>query len=180
VTIPGAVAGWAALSQRFGALPFSDLFAPAICYARWLRGPPIVAQKWALAAKVLPHELGFAEHFLHRVAPACRRALPLRADGANAGAHRGNARQRFYRGELAARWSRTPTHGALHTLDDFAAQHTRPGDAARRRLCRRDGARDPPNGQGIAALMALGILRAFDLKSLPPDSIESQHLQIEA
>ena len=38
----------------------------------------------------------------------------------------------------------------------------------------------PPNGQGIAALMALGILRAFDLDSLAPDSVESQHLQIEA
>ncbi len=38
----------------------------------------------------------------------------------------------------------------------------------------------PPNGQGIAALMALGILRAFDLPSLAPDSVASQHLQIEA
>jgi gamma-glutamyltranspeptidase/glutathione hydrolase len=38
----------------------------------------------------------------------------------------------------------------------------------------------PPNGQGIAALMALGMLERFDLAALPPDSIESQHLQIEA
>ncbi|HEX9301027.1 MAG TPA: gamma-glutamyltransferase, partial [Casimicrobiaceae bacterium] len=34
VTIPGAVSGWAALSQRYGALPFGDLFVPAIRYAR--------------------------------------------------------------------------------------------------------------------------------------------------
>jgi gamma-glutamyltranspeptidase/glutathione hydrolase len=38
----------------------------------------------------------------------------------------------------------------------------------------------PPNGQGIAALMALGMLNVFDIASLPPDSVESQHLQIEA
>ena len=38
----------------------------------------------------------------------------------------------------------------------------------------------PPNGQGIAALAALGILRHFDIESLPIDSAESQHLQIEA
>jgi gamma-glutamyltranspeptidase/glutathione hydrolase len=38
----------------------------------------------------------------------------------------------------------------------------------------------PPNGQGIAALVALGILRQFDLESLPVDGVESQHLQIEA
>ena len=34
VTIPGAVSGWVALSQRYGKLPFADLFEPAIRYAR--------------------------------------------------------------------------------------------------------------------------------------------------
>ena len=38
----------------------------------------------------------------------------------------------------------------------------------------------PPNGQGIAALMALGILEKFDLAGLPVDGPDSQHLQIEA
>jgi gamma-glutamyltranspeptidase/glutathione hydrolase len=38
----------------------------------------------------------------------------------------------------------------------------------------------PPNGQGIAALMALGMLEKLDLGRLPVDSVESQHLQIEA
>jgi gamma-glutamyltranspeptidase/glutathione hydrolase len=38
----------------------------------------------------------------------------------------------------------------------------------------------PPNGQGIAALMALGLLKHFDLASLPVDGIDAQHLQIEA
>ena len=38
----------------------------------------------------------------------------------------------------------------------------------------------PPNGQGIAALMALGILENFDLRGYAVDSIEVQHLEIEA
>jgi gamma-glutamyltranspeptidase/glutathione hydrolase len=38
----------------------------------------------------------------------------------------------------------------------------------------------PPNGQGIAALLALGILENFDVAGLPPDSADSLHLQIEA
>jgi gamma-glutamyltranspeptidase / glutathione hydrolase len=38
----------------------------------------------------------------------------------------------------------------------------------------------PPNGQGIAALIALGILQHFDIASLPVDGVASQHLQIEA
>jgi len=46
VTIPGAVAAWAALSQRFGDLPFSDLFVPAIRYARdGYAVSPVAAEK---------------------------------------------------------------------------------------------------------------------------------------
>jgi gamma-glutamyltranspeptidase/glutathione hydrolase len=93
-------------------------------------------------------------------------------------ATRGNS---FYRGELAAAMvAHARAHGALHTEADFAG-HTLDwvaplaldyGGAAVHEI--------PPNGQGIAALMALGILRAFDLRSLPPDSVAGQHLQIEA
>jgi gamma-glutamyltranspeptidase / glutathione hydrolase len=38
----------------------------------------------------------------------------------------------------------------------------------------------PPNGQGIVALIALGILEHFDLRSHPVDGADSVHLQIEA
>jgi gamma-glutamyltranspeptidase/glutathione hydrolase len=38
----------------------------------------------------------------------------------------------------------------------------------------------PPNGQGLAALICLGILRQFDLRRYPVDSADSVHLQIEA
>ena len=65
VTIPGAVAGWRALSQRYGKLPFGDLFGPAIRHARegWLVSP-VVAAKWAAAVPVMPTGLGWQEHFL--------------------------------------------------------------------------------------------------------------------
>ncbi len=80
VTIPGAVSGWAALSQRYGALPFADLFAPAIRYARdGYPVSPTVAAQWARAAAVLPHDLGFAEHFLPRGrAPGPAKPSPAR------------------------------------------------------------------------------------------------------
>src|SRR5262249_57636131 len=38
----------------------------------------------------------------------------------------------------------------------------------------------PPNGQGIATQMAVGVLEAFDLSTLPVDSADSLHLQMEA
>jgi gamma-glutamyltranspeptidase/glutathione hydrolase len=63
VTIPGAVSGWVELSQRFGRLPFADLFEPAIRYARaGFLVSPVIAAKWALAA-LDAAGLGFAEHF---------------------------------------------------------------------------------------------------------------------
>ena len=71
-------------------------------------------------------------------------------------------------------------HGALHTVADFAA-HT--VDWVTPLALDYAGAtvhEIPPNGQGIAAQMALGILRQFDLAALPPDSVACQHSQIEA
>ncbi len=50
VTVPGVVAGWAALHERFGKLAFADLMEPAIEIAeRGYAVPPVVAHKWAAA-----------------------------------------------------------------------------------------------------------------------------------
>ena len=54
VTVPGVVAGWAALHDRFAKLPLEDLLAPAIFYAE--EGVPItevVAAGWARSVKML-------------------------------------------------------------------------------------------------------------------------------
>ena len=71
VTVPGAVAGWAALSKRFGALPFADLLAPAIELAEGGHAvAPVIAHKWAQAVPLLHDKPGFAQAFLpHGRAP---------------------------------------------------------------------------------------------------------------
>src|SRR5258708_38747110 len=102
VTIPGAVSGWVGLSERYGKLPFGDLFEPAIGYARdGYAVSPVVAEKWAKAVPILGDVPGFAEHFLPR-----GRALAVGEIFASAGmatsletiaATGGEA---FYRGEL--------------------------------------------------------------------------------
>src|SRR6478735_4316133 len=64
VTVPGAVSAWVALSERFGKLPFADLFEPAISYARdGFAVSPIVAQSWAAQAQDLKDFSGFADAF---------------------------------------------------------------------------------------------------------------------
>ncbi len=62
VTVPGAVAGWSALHEKFGKLPFEQLFEPAIEIAeRGYAVPPVVAHKWAAAAQELSEQPGYAQ-----------------------------------------------------------------------------------------------------------------------
>jgi gamma-glutamyltranspeptidase/glutathione hydrolase len=65
VTVPGAVSAWVALSERFGKLPFADLFEPAINYAEnGFIVTPVIAELWRRAAQELGDYPGFAEAFL--------------------------------------------------------------------------------------------------------------------
>jgi gamma-glutamyltranspeptidase/glutathione hydrolase len=183
VTVPGCVAAWADLSTRFGTLPFADLFEPAIRYAAdGFLVSPTIARLWANQVPELKPQPGFAEAFLpHGRAPEAgeRFANPAQARTlARIAATRGEA---FYRGELAeAIAAHARQCGGALTAEDLAAHAnewvTPIGiDYKGFRLHE-----IPPNGQGIAALQALGILEEFDLAALPVDSAESLHLQIEA
>jgi len=183
VTVPGAVAGWVALSERYGRLPFADLLAPAIELAERGYGVGVVtADKWARAVPALKDQPGYAGTFLPRgraPTPGERFAMP--AAGAalrRIAATRGEA---FYRGEIAAALAaHAAAHGGAMTEADlagFAPSWVAPiaMDFAGHTLHE-----IPPNGQGIAALMALGMLRNLDIGRFPVDSLQSQHLQIEA
>jgi gamma-glutamyltranspeptidase/glutathione hydrolase len=183
VTIPGAVGTWVALSERYGKLPFADLLAPAIEIAeRGYLVPVVVQQKWLAATPELGSLPGFAQSFLPwgrapRVGelfrfPAAARAL--RAIGETKG-------RAFYEGEIAealARFSRD--NGGVHTVRDFASFRPEWVETVRKDYRGYTLHEIPPNGQGIAALIALGILDRFDLASLQPDGADAQHLQIEA
>jgi gamma-glutamyltranspeptidase / glutathione hydrolase len=183
VTIPGAVSGWIALSKRFGKLPFADLFGPAIRYARdGYAVSPVVAEKWAKAVPILGDVPGFAEHFLpHGRAPQPGELFASPAMAATLEKIARTSGESFYRGELAqAMVAHSRKHDGGHTLADFEA-HTCDWVAPLAHDYRRYTVHEiPPNGQGIAALMALGILEHFDLQGYAVDSIEVQHLEIEA
>jgi gamma-glutamyltranspeptidase/glutathione hydrolase len=182
VTIPGAVSGWVALSRRWGRLPFADLFEPAIRYARdgWMVSP-VIAQQWRRAAAVVPHDFGWAEHFLPQgrtpnagetfaCPPMARTLERIAATGGEA----------FYRGELAeAMAAHAQASGARHVYDDFA-RHACDFVVPLGLDYRGTTVHEiPPNGQGIAALQALGILREFDAPA-SPDALDAQHRAIEA
>ena len=183
VTVPGAVAGWAALSERFGKLPFADLMQPAIELAeRGYAVPVVVRQKWAAATPELQSQPGFAEHFLPwGRAPQVGELFkfPAAARGLRAIAEsRGEA---FYRGPIAQALARfSAQHGGALTEADLAAFHPEWVAPIGQDYRGHTLHEIPPNGQGIAALIALGILSNFDLAATKVDSVAAQHLQIEA
>ena len=183
VTVPGAVASWVALSERFGKLPFADLMAPAIETAeRGYLVPPVVQQKWEAATSLLQSQPGFAQGFLPwgrapEVGELFRFAAAARAFKSIA-ASKGES---FYRGEIAAAIEKFSTaNGGSLKASDLAAWRPEWVEPISRDYRGYTLHEIPPNGQGIAALIALGILGKFDIASMPVDSVASQHLQIEA
>ena len=182
VTVPGAVSAWVALSDRFGALPFSELFQPAIDYAQnGFIVTPVIAQLWQRAAVELGEYPGFAEAFLPSGQPpkAGERFInkPLAKTFKQIADTKGEA---FYKGPLARSICDFATqHGAALTLDDMAAHKADWCGTIAQKFDDVELHEIPPNGQGIAALMALGILSHTSIRELSADDPRAFHLQIE-
>lgn len=183
VTIPGAVSVWSELSQRFGRLPFQQLFGPAIEYARGgFPVSPIIAGKWESAAEIYQGYDEFIRVFLPGGKPPSAGAtFYLKEAASTLEEICQTGGESFYRGDLArmiARCSEEQGGGLKYTdLASHQAEWVKPISKQYRGM---ELFELPPNGQGIAALIALGILDLFDLKQYPVDSVDSVHLQVEA
>ncbi len=183
VTVPGAVSAWVELHAKFGKLPFERLFEPAIRYGRtgFLVSPTIAAQ-WAAQVPLFGSQPGFAEAFTpDGRAPKPGELVTFPDHAATLEMIAATNGEAFYRGELAAKLEAHSTaNGGVMRAADLAAHQadwvgTISGSYRGYTLHE-----IPPNGQGIVALIALGILENFDIASLPTDSADSTHLQIEA
>ena len=183
VTVPGCVSAWVELHGKFGKLPFRKLFEPAIRYGRegFLVSPTIAGQ-WQAQVDKLKNLPGFAQAFLPGGrAPRAGEKFVFKKHAAaleKIAATKGKA---FYRGELAAKLDAAARkQGGALRASDLAAHRpdwVKPLDMDYRGYTLHE---IPPNGQGIVALIALGILEHFDLRSHPVDGADSVHLQIEA
>jgi gamma-glutamyltranspeptidase/glutathione hydrolase len=189
VTVPGTPRAWRDLHDRFGRLPFASLFEPAIAYAR--DGYPLspqVAAAWAGSQRRYPETnlgpeyAGWFETFApgNRMAqPGDMWTLPDHARTLRAIAESGS--DAFYRGKLAEQIAgfAAGTGGYL-TPDDLAAHTSTWVEPISVNYKGFDVWELPPNGQGIVALEALGILKGLDITQYARESVESYHLQIEA
>jgi gamma-glutamyltranspeptidase/glutathione hydrolase len=183
VTVPGAVASWVALSERFGKLPFADLLEPAIDIAeRGYLVPVVVQQKWLAATAELQSQPGFAQSFLPwGRAPHVGELFRFAAAARGLKAIARTKGQALYGGEIAQALEKFSAQngGSLTARDlaDYRPEWVEPIAKSYRGHTLHE---IPPNGQGIAALIALGIVSHFDLAGLPVDGVAAQHLQIEA
>ncbi|NES19245.1 MAG: gamma-glutamyltransferase family protein [Symploca sp. SIO3E6] len=188
VTVPGAVSGWQALWQRWGSLPFEQLFVPAIRYAeQGFPVSPLTSLAWQQAEQVfLPLQGAEFAPFQQVFFPNQRAPLP--GEIWHSPAHAATLREiaatggeSFYRGKLAQR------------IVDFAASTGGYLSASDLALHQADWVTPistnyrgvtvweiPPNTQGIATLIALNILSGFDLSQQGRESAQSYHWQIEA
>ncbi len=178
VTVPGAVSAWVALSDRYGKLAFADLFEPAIRYARegFYVGPKS-AFYWQLLASRYESFDAFAEHFLPAPAAGQKFYRPdLAKTLENIAQTHGEA---FYRGGLADAIARASADagGAMvkADLESHEALWVQPTALDYRGVTLHE---IPPNGQGLAAQIALGILR--HLEPQPVDTAPWVHQQVEA
>ena len=182
VTVPGCVAAWVELHQKFGKLPFKKLFEQAIRYGRegFLVSPTIAGQ-WQNQVAELRDQPGFAKYFMpsgRAPRPGERFKFPDHAKALEKiAATKGKA---FYRGELAEKIeAHAKKHGGAMRAADLAANKpdwVKPLEMDYRGYTLHE---IPPNGQGMVALMALGMLEHFDVRALPVDGPDSLHLQIE-
>jgi gamma-glutamyltranspeptidase/glutathione hydrolase len=183
VTVPGCVDGWSRLHRKFGKLPWSQLFQPAIYYAA--NGYPvteIIAAAWKKEEKKLAVEPNCKRVLLpNGVAPEVGEVFHnpglasamklIAAEGAPA----------FYRGAIAKAILKTSDRlggkFALADLSEFESEWVDPisTDYHGWKVYEL-----PPNGQGIAALSMLNMLSLFPLATWPSRGVEELHTQIEA
>ncbi len=187
VTVPGAVGAWAALSKRLGRLRLSETLAPAIAYAaEGYPCAPNLAAMWQRSFDSYSRRLRGAafEPWFRTFAPMGRAPvagelvrLPDHAATLRAIAESGG--ESFYRGETARRIdAASRANGGYLRYEDLAAYEPLWVEPLRLSYHGCEVCEIPPNGQGIVALLALNILKNFELRDR--EDPETCHRLIEA
>ena len=183
VTVPGAVAGWNALHQKFGRLPWRDLFQSAIFYAD--HGFPvaeIVADYWSDAVASFQRDAEGQRVFLpNGKVPAVGQVFqnPDVAKALRLVAEQGP--EAFYKGEIAqAILATSKAYDGTLAVDDlarFSPEWVEPISTTYRGWTVYEL---PPNGQGMAALEMLNIMETTPASPDGPLSVSELHKKIEA
>jgi gamma-glutamyltranspeptidase len=184
LTVPGAIDGWRLAHERFGRLPWDQLFDAAIGYARegmavtrsladWLaQDEPILATYQATAAIFLPDKRVPREGQRLVQGDLARSLQQIAAQGPRKG---------FYEGEIAERiCAGLQPDGSPLRPGDFAAfqaEWVEPITAGYRGY---DAYELPPNTQGFTALQILKLIEGYDVIAWGDGTADYYHHMAEA
>ncbi len=183
VTVPGAVEGWNKLHQKFGHLPWKDLFAPAIFYAQnGFAVQELIGADWGSEVAKLKGDPESRRVFLaHDEAPKMGEVFKNPDVARALGLVASEGPQAFYSGEIAKAILATERElGGTMQADDlkeFSAEWVEPISTTYRGWKVYEL---PPNGQGMAALEMLNIMEQFPPAKAGALSTEEIHTRIEA
>ncbi len=183
VTVPGAVSAWVEMSDKFGALPFADLFEDGIRYAeQGFQVGPKTGFYWQLAQKRFAQFDSFIKTFMKAgEAPGIGEEIKLPDHGKTLRAIAETKGTSFYQGELAeAMVNDSTTHGGFLSLEDLSNHQAEWVGTISQSIGNVELHEIPPNGQGLMALIALGILKHLELPRFPANGADAIHLQVEA
>ena len=159
VTVPGCVDGWFALHEKFGKLPMEELLKPAIRYGQ--EGFPVsevIAYEMASNYASVKDQPGFGETYMPDGAIPKKGEVFKNPD--LAGTYEKIAkggRDAFYKGAIARVIdSYMKEHGGFLSYEDLAAHTSQWVTPVSVNYRGYDIWELPPNGQGMAALIALG------------------------
>ncbi|MBK9170867.1 MAG: gamma-glutamyltransferase [Bryobacterales bacterium] len=182
VTVPGCVAGWEALQRKFGRLRWTDVFQPAIHFAR--EGFPvteIIAEHWELSQSVLRADENARPLFLPGDKAPRTGEIFRNPDLARAYLEIARNPRSFYTGgigkAIVALSQKLSGTLAAADLAEFEPEWVTPVSTTYRGWTVYEL---PPNGQGIAALTMLNLMERFPLDTLDPLSADALHIKIEA
>jgi gamma-glutamyltranspeptidase / glutathione hydrolase len=183
VTVPGAVAGWSALHERFGRLPWKDLFPAAIFFAeQGYPVPEIIAGYWDDASEAFAQDAEGRRVYLPNGRPPAVGEIfqnPALAKTLRLLAQSGVSS--FYKGEIARGiLSTSQALNGTMSADDlaqFVPQWVEPISTTYRDWTVYEL---PPNAQGMAALEMLNIMETTPASSEGPLGVSELHRKIEA
>lgn len=183
VTVPGMVSGWAALHARFARLELPTLAEPAVRLARdGFRVGPVTAAAWQRAVATFAGFDEFARCFFPGgQAPEAGQRVVLDDHAKTLEQIAATGGETLYRGELAERVAAhaAATGGSL-TAADLAAHEAEWVSPLSAAAGGGTVSELPPNGQGLAALVALELVNRTDVAERDPDDPQALHWQIEA
>ncbi len=182
VSVPGCVDGWAELHKKFGKLPLKQVLQPAIGYAR--EGFPVselIAYYWN-RSEGLKRYPGFKETFLVDGKAPTKGQIFKNPNLANTLEQIANGgRDAFYKGDIAKTIAAfMAKHGGYISYEDLATHQSEWVEPVSVDYRGYKLWELPPNGQGIAALQILGVLKGYDLKAMGFGSADHVHYFTEA